>query len=297
MVAYHHMRFSRIAITARTDLPDRGDVLERIVKVVEKTGAKVFIDAKRCDVPSLRTRDRYETSTDADLVIVVGGDGTIISTIREMENPAIPILGIHSGTLGFLTSLDIGELDRELPGLLTGTGIPDRRQLLNISIEENGKRTVIGRVLNEVVVSQGGIARLLRLRVTIDRQELTVFRADGLIVATPTGSTAYSLAAGGSIVCPNASENVTILTPINPHRFSQKPIIVPGTSHVAVEVLTEHNAHYTINPILTLDGQVTHPLKRDQTVCVAADETRAHFLRKKDDTFYERIRKKLHWGG
>lgn len=288
--------FHRIALTSRPDIPDKEETLRRIVEVAEKTGATVCIDPRRCDVPALRQCEQFEELRGFDLLIVLGGDGTIIAAVRELRDLSIPLLGIHRGTLGFLTGMGAEEVERVLPSLLQGGGIMEERQLLSVSLEEEGAWRPVGRVLNEVVVGQGGIARLLALHTMIDGEELATFRADGLILATPTGSTAYNLAAGGSIVHPRLTTAATILTPINPHSFSQKPLVVPGTQRITVEVLTEDNEYRSIDPVLTLDGQVAIPLRRGQRVAVTAHDEHATFLRRKEDTFYEKLRGKLGWG-
>lgn len=274
------MPYNYITLTARKELENRDAILTQVQDVVKATGANIT-DAQ---------------SGKADLHIVIGGDGTILATVRELQDFSAPLLCVHIGTLGFLSSVKMNEIEQVLPSLLAGEGVIDERQLLTICIEENGKKKEVGRVLNEATISQGGISRLMHLHTVIDGQELTTFRADGLIIATPTGSTAYSLAAGGTIIHPNASEHSTILTPINPHSFFQKPLIVPGNANISVEVRTHDNAHRTIEPVLTLDGQIAHPIQHGQKIYACAFNEHVNFLRTKDDNFYKKIREKLRWG-
>lgn len=288
--------YPRIAITARSDIAEKEHVLSEIVKIAEKAGAKISVDAERCDVPLLRHLPRYEELKDFDLIIILGGDGTILATIREMQNLTIPILGIHSGTLGFLTSIDTDAITNDLSPLLHGEGILDERQLLKIAVETNGSMQPIGHVLNEVVITQRGIARLLDLRTFINGKEFATYRADGLILATPTGSTAYSLAAGGAILHPDPEQHHIMITPINPHSFHQKSLIVPGDDDVAVDILTNDNTFHAIDAVLTMDGQITVSLQRGQKVHARSCDKHIRFLRKNDDSFYRRIREKLRWG-
>jgi len=291
------MQYKNIALTARADLPEKEEILTKIKQIVEDAGANICIDPKRCDdIPSLKTCKKYDTLKDVDLIIAAGGDGTILSVVREIEDYSIPILSIHHGTLGFLTEVDADEIDSALPKLLNEGGVIEERQLLQISIEENGERREVGNVLNEAVVNQGGISRLIDLYTKIDGKELTTFRSDGLILATPTGSTAYSLAAGGTIVHPHLTSHATVMTPINPHNFRQKPIVIPGNQEIEIEVLTKDNSYRTVEVNLTLDGQLHFPLKRGQKVCVCAYKESIKFLRRSSDVFYERLRKKLGWG-
>ena len=290
------MQYKNIALTARADLPEKEEILTKIKKIVKESGADLYIDPMRCaDIASLKNCKQYDSIKDVDLIIAVGGDGTILSVVREIEDYSIPILSIHHGTLGFLTEVDADEIDTILPVMLKSGGNIDERLLLKIEIEENGKRKKIGDVLNEAVVNQGGISRLIDLYTKINGKELTTFRSDGLIIATPTGSTAYSMAAGGAIIHPHLTSHVTLLTPINPHNFKQKPIVIPGDQEIEIEVLTKDNAYRTVEVNLTLDGQLHLPLQRGQKVLVSTNKENIKFLRRRSDIFYERLREKLGW--
>lgn len=198
--------YHRIALTTRKDLEKKDEVLAEVSKVLESAGASVTLHPENLE--------------GFDLIVVVGGDGTIIACIRELQDLSTPILSIDRGTLGFLTEVHFSAIEEALPSLIKGEGIIDERQLLTIAIEEGSNHNHVGRVLNEAVVSQKGISRLIEIRTTIDGNNLATFRADGLILATPTGSTAYSLAAGGTIVHPKLTTAATILTPINPHSLT-----------------------------------------------------------------------------
>ena len=279
--------FPRIGITTRHDMEGKEKILARILEVAKNCG---------CEMTELQDVRNPDTLKNIDLLITLGGDGTVIATVRELPGLVIPLLCINQGTLGFLTEMESSEIETALPTLLMKGGILDERQLLQISLQEGNSWKPVGRVLNEAVVGQGGFSRLLALHTLINGEELATFRADGLILATPTGSTAYNLAAGGTIVHPRLTTAATILTPINPHSFRQKPLVVPGAERITVEVLTEDNAYRSIDPVLTLDGQITIPLKRGQRVSVIAHEERVKFLRRKADTFYQKLREKLGWG-
>jgi NAD+ kinase len=162
-----------------------------------------------------------------------------------------------------------------------------------VPVQREGATFFEGKALNEAVIAQGAIARLLDLHAQINGEQLTHYRADGLIIATPTGSTAYSLAAGGPVVHPHLS--ALILTPINPYSFSQKPIVIPDKSQVSVEVPMEHQ--FANNEVsLTLDGQVYQPLKAHDRVTVKVHDETVKFIRRREDTFYGTLREKLKWG-
>lgn len=229
-----------------------------------------------------------------DLLVVIGGDGTILRSVRELEDLDVPLLTINRGDLGFLTELKLTELEKELPGLLNGKGIIDERALITVKIQR-GKKTISQHdVLNEAVIAQGSIARLVQLQATVDGEFLTKFRSDGLIIATPTGSTAYSLAAGGPIVHPSLP--AIILTPINSHSFSHKPVVLPPTSTVDVTVLSRPSKYSDLDVILTLDGQTSLQLIVGDTISASLSKRTISFLRRKSDTFLATLRDKLKWG-
>jgi NAD+ kinase len=229
-----------------------------------------------------------------DLLLIAGGDGTILRSIRELHSLATPIVSINRGSVGFLTEMTVQETDDVLPLLLQGEGMVDERQLLSVSVERDGEVVFDSFALNEAAISQGAISRLLDLRTMISGEPLATFHADGLIVATPTGSTAYSLAAGGPVVHPRLP--AMILTPINPYSLTQKPIVIPGSSVVKTDVIRETHDHLTSFVSMTLDGQVYFELQKDDTVTVRLHGETVKFLRRKEDTFYRTLRMKLKWG-
>jgi NAD+ kinase len=235
-----------------------------------------------------------DSEENADLLLIIGGDGTILRAIREMKNFSMPILSVNRGAVGFLAETNVSEAEELIPQLLSGTGVIEERSLLFVEAQRAGQHIFSGTVLNEAVIAQGTIARLVDLRTQVNGEPLATFHADGLIIATPTGSTAYSLAAGGPIVHPNLS--ATILTPINPHSFSQKPIVIPGTHTIEIEVLVKENKFLDSSVSLTLDGQMYVTLERHDRISVKRSEKSVKFLRRKQDTFFGTLRTKLKWG-
>jgi NAD+ kinase len=258
-------------------------------------GADVCVDNERTrGIPCVKDVSKMHVVEGIDLLIVIGGDGTILRAVREMQDFHIPILSINRGTVGFLAETQFDEVDELLPVLLTGGGVLEERTLLDVLVTRGGKEDFRAHALNEAVIAQGTISRLVDLPTTVNGEELTTFHADGLIIATPTGSTAYSLAAGGPVVHPTIS--ATILTPINPHSFSQKPIVIPGDATTEVHIEARENKFQDTTVILTVDGQVYHPLQQGDTVSVNTHEETVKFLRRKQDTFFSTIREKLKWG-
>lgn len=288
--------FRRIGLTVKSDLTDVDAVLGRILAILKERGRVILVDAKRTKGVECTKKLRAikASKPQIDLLVVVGGDGTIFRAVRELGDCAIPILGINRGAVGFLAEIDIDEVEDVLPSLLDGRGVLEERHMLSVEVFRRGKRTFQGRVLNEAVIAQGAIARLLHLRTTVDGEPLTTYRADGLIVSTPTGSSAYSLSAGGPIVHPRLP--AMILTPINPHSFTQKPIVLPESSCIEVEVLQKQNRFVDSDVSLTLDGQVYYRLRRYDRISVRMDRRRVRFLRRRQDTFFHTLRTKLKWG-
>jgi NAD+ kinase len=289
------LAYSRIGVTVKSDLDHKDAVLRDVLKVLENTGAQICVDKNRMDSFSQTQHlQTFDCTDDIDLLLVIGGDGTILRAVRELKNFSVPIVCVNRGAVGFLAEMNSEEAADILPKLLRGEGILEERSVLSVTAVRGEKVLYDGFVLNEAVISQGSIARLVDLRTTINGEELTTFRADGLIISTPTGSTAYTLAAGGPIVYPELS--ATILTPINSHSFSQKPIVIPGSHRVEVEVMAKQNKFGDVEVSLTLDGQTYVTLQRGDKIAAHINAKTVKFLRRAKETFYGTLRAKLKWG-
>lgn len=289
------LAFQTVGITARSDIEHRDTVIEHIARVVQSAGADILIDGNRCDIPSLHACRTFTSSKDVDLLLVIGGDGTILRTVRELQPLSAPILSINRGTVGFLAELSLRECESIIPLFLRGEGYRiEERTMLEVEAIRASDTIFQGLVLNEASISQGALSRLIDLQTTIESQPLTTFHADGVILSTPTGSTAYSLAAGGPIVHPELP--AIILTPINPHSFSQKPLVLPASQNIEVMIATKPNKYQDVQVSLTLDGQSYVALKRGDRVRVRGAASTVQFLRKKGESFYGTLRAKLKWG-
>lgn len=289
------LTYQRIGITAKPDLTAKDDSVQKVLDVIKKEGAEIFIDpAALDDVDCVRALPKLLPDTAVDLMIVIGGDGTILRCVRQLTDRCVPVLGINRGVLGFLAEVAMDEIETAVPSLLKGEGIIDERRMLQVRVERNDKTVFEGTALNEAVIAQGTIARLIDLRTEVSGEALATFHADGLIVATPTGSTAYALAAGGPVVHPALS--ALILAPINPHSLTQKPVVISGDSDVTVEVIQSGNAFQNVNVGLTLDGQVYFELNKSDRVEVRVGNEPARFLRRPHDRFFFTLRSKLRWG-
>lgn len=289
------LRYKRIGITVKPRLTQKDEVVKKIIDILRDVGAEVCVDREKMDdVGAVRPLPDLAQSSDIDVMLVIGGDGTILRSVRELKSLNIPILSVNRGSVGFLAEVALDEAEDLLPKLLGGEGVIEERNLLSVEVKRENESVFSNFALNEAAISQGAIARLLDLRTSVGGESLATFHADGMIVATPTGSTAYSLAAGGPVVHP--SLDAIILTPINPHSLTQKPIVIPGRSTVQSEVLKAEDEFMTAHVSLTIDGQVYFELERNDIVTIGIHRETVKFIRRKEDTFYRTLRTKLKWG-
>jgi len=238
---------------------------------------------------SVPGKTRTELAAESDLLLVLGGDGTLLSAAREAAPRSIPILPVNLGSLGFLTSFTLQELYPALEETLAGHLTASERVMLHSALIRDGKTVDDQRVLNEVVINKSALARMIEVRLTINTDFVCRYRADGLIVATPTGSTAYSLSAGGPIVHPNVES--LIITPICPHTLSDRPIVVDDKCCVELSVAGPAESVY-----LTLDGQKGIPMQSGDKVRIVRAEERLKLIQPKRKSYYEILRSKLKWG-
>lgn len=224
-----------------------------------------------------------------DLLLVFGGDGTILRVAREIAGSHTPILGVNIGSLGFLTAVPSDELAPALKRVWRGEFTFELRVLLRASGRCNG-RLVAQDALNDIVISRGIVSRLIELEVSVDGDPLTSYRCDGLVVSSPTGSTAYSLAAGGAVVFPTAQ--VFELTPICPHTLSHRSLIIPHTATVEVRVISQKPA-----TILSADGQVISELSAGDLLRIRRSRRSVRLMHLAGSSFCDTLRRKLHWRG
>ncbi len=233
--------------------------------------------------------DRARVPEGCDLAVVLGGDGTLLSAARAIGSRAIPLLAVNLGGLGFLTSISTLEFFPELERALAGDHAVTRRKMLRVCLKRNGVIAAEYQALNDVVIAKSTIARIVDLEAFAGDSFICDYKADGLIVSTPTGSTAYSLSAGGPIVFPTV--NAICLTPICPHTLTNRPLIVPSDAPIRVRSRANDEDAY-----LTVDGQVGGPLKAGDVVeCCIADFD-VLLIRPRDKTFFDVLRQKLKWG-
>jgi NAD+ kinase len=226
----------------------------------------------------------------AELMVVLGGDGTLIAAARALGGNNVPIIGVNLGSLGFLTEITVDELYATLESCLRGDFVVTERMMLQVTVARNGLDLESHKVLNDVVINKGALARIVDLETTVDGDVLTTFKADGLIISTPTGSTGYSLSAGGPIIHPTL--NCLIINPICPHTLTNRPVVVADDAQVIITVRSlEDEKLY-----LTLDGQVGLKLRCGDEVRVRKAQRHAKLVRSPNRNYFEILRTKLKWG-
>jgi NAD+ kinase len=233
--------------------------------------------------------DRTDVPDGCDLAVVLGGDGTLLSAARAVGNRAIPLLAVNLGGLGFLTSIPMEDLFPELERALTGSQEVMRRRMLRVSLIREGRAVAEYQALNDVVIAKSAIARIVDLEAWAGDSFICEYKADGLIISTPTGSTAYSLSAGGPIVYPTV--NAICLTPICPHMLTNRPLIVPSEMSIRIVSKARDEDAY-----LTVDGQVGSPLEGGDAVECSIADFDVLLIRTPDKTFFDVLRQKLKWG-
>jgi NAD+ kinase len=243
-------------------------------------------EAEICPIEAVGVEEFQEK---ADLIVVLGGDGTMISTARLLGKREIPVLGINYGSLGYLTEFRIEEMFAALENILEGAYEIDRRVMLEAEHRRGAETLETGRVLNDVVINKSVLARIIEIEVKLNEQYVNSFRADGLIIATPTGSTAYNLSAGGPIVYP--SMNAVVLTPICPFTLTNRPIVMPDTAEIKLRLTNE-----TEGVVLTLDGQIGYQMQTGDSVVIRKSATSFNLVQPPNRNYFDVLRDKLKWG-
>lgn len=239
--------------------------------------------------PYSETRDNQSFDPSVDLVVVLGGDGTMISTARLVDDHEPLVLGINYGSLGYLTEFRIEEMFPAMEMMITGEYEVDRRVMLEAEHVRDGEVIASGRVLNDVVINKAALARIIEIEVHLDGLFVNSFRADGLIVATPTGSTAYNLSAGGPIIYP--SMNAIVVTPICPFTLTNRPIVIPDRAEIELHLLHENEG-----VVLTLDGQTGYTMKDGDRIRICKSSTTFDLVRPANRNYFDVLRNKLKWG-
>jgi NAD+ kinase len=279
----------KIGIIAKGNKPEAIQVVKELVGWLKDRKVECFVDADLAKAVSHPALDKQEMASAVEMVVVLGGDGTLLAAARALQKKQVPILGVNLGGLGFLTEITLAELYPMLEAILRGEYKTDERMLLEARVWRKGKVADTFQVLNDVVINKGALARIIELETSVDQEYLTTFRADGLVISTPTGSTGYSLSAGGPIVYPSLQS--IIITPICPHTMTNRPIIVPNEALINVTLCSADQEVF-----LTLDGQVGFKMELHDRVAVKKGEGFVRLIKSPARGYFEVLRQKLMWG-
>jgi NAD+ kinase len=285
-------RIQRVGLIGNPEKVSGAAAVKRAAELVGAAGRTLFSDRATARLANLESSVCPEAAALAravDLLLVLGGDGTMLRVAREIAGSPTPMLGVNIGGLGFLTAVPSDELERALELVWRGEFKFEKRALLEATGSGHG-RHLRQTALNDVVISRGHVSRLIELEVSVDGEPLTRYRCDGLIISSPTGSTAYSLAAGGALVFPTAE--VFSITPICPHTLSNRSLILPLTSAIRVKVISPKAA-----TILSADGEVVSEMDHGDEVVVRRSRRAVRLMHLADSSFFEALRRKLHWRG
>ena len=286
---------STVGVLARPDLKEAGPTIAKLVEWLREKGARVCLDeptaalggaalASSCLVASGR-----DMASLADALVVLGGDGTLLAASRLLEKP-IPVVGVNFGSLGFLTEITLDDLYPALEGVLEGRYEHEERRLLRAVVHRQGRPAVTSDVLNDVVITKAGPSRIIEVDVTVDGAFVSSFRADGIIVSSPTGSTAYNLAAAGPILHPTLP--AVVITPICPHMLTNRPLVVSDEARIEVRL----RAGRDVEVYAALDGQETFAFADGDHVAVTGSPRRLKLVKAPGRDYYAVLRTKLKWG-
>ena len=271
-------KIRRIGLIGNSDKAACAATIRKAVRLIQSAGRKAFVDG-----------DAASLAREVDLLLVFGGDGTMLGVARDIAGSPTPMLGVNIGGLGFLTGVPSAELASALKCVWNGEFRFESRALIEATGSGNGEK-ILASALNDIVVSRGAVSRLIALDVSVDGELITRYRCDGLIISSPTGSTAYSLAAGGAVVVPTAE--VFAMTPICPHALSNRSIILPLSSKICVKAISPLPA-----TILSADGQLAGELDAGDEIIIRRSRRAIRLMHLADSSFFEALRRKLHWRG
>jgi NAD+ kinase len=291
------MSIQRVGLVAKSHLDAAAVVLAELARWLRDRDVKPVFEADTAALANLgtdvETTSRDDLPKSCDLLVVLGGDGTLIGMAGRiaLSGASIAILGVNFGSLGFLTEITLPELYPSLESVLAGTALIDQRMMLRGRTVRAGQVFADRFVLNDAVITKGALSRIIDLAVSVDGHPVMRVRADGLIVASPTGSSAYNLAAGGPIVHP--AVDALLLTPIAPHMLTNRPVVVPGESDVRVEPIMNGSDDKVF---VTFDGQWGHPVQSGDVVIIRRAERPLRLVRAPTRTYFDVLRQKLKWG-
>lgn len=278
-----------IAVFPNVDKIQTPQVVDRLVKFAEGKPLKLVMPRSKADMlgyANIGVDEIYNIPVDCGLSI--GGDGTLLGVCRRLYQRNIPACGINIGTVGFLADIELSELERKMDQYLQGKYRIVERTMLHGSVISGGSKRFLGHAINDVVITKGGVSRMLRLGLSVSGHRVGDYKADGMIVSTATGSTAYSLSAGGPIVHP--AVKVFLITPICPHSFNARPMVLNETESISVHIAAVHQ-----DIQVTFDGQVSYQLQPGDEVVIRKASNPVQIIKFEDKNYYSTLQSKL-WG-
>ena len=284
--------FKRVGLLGRREHPGVSQVVANLLDLFDKRGIDVVLEDRLASLSHFEKRDmkhRDAIGEMVDLAVVIGGDGSLLSAARTLVKHDTPVIGINRGRLGFLTDISPDELSEQVTSVLDGQYSRDSRFLLDVTVMRGAVAVGEGDALNDVVVNSGTSAQMIEFELNVDGEFVYRLNADGLIVATPTGSTAYSMSGGGPIM--NPSLDAIVLVPMFPHSLTSRPIVVHGDAEIRIDVVARNKS----NPPVTCDGQVSITAQPGDSVIIRKKKERLTLLHPPGYSFYASCRDKLRW--
>ena len=291
-----HISIRRVGVVVKPNQPEALKTTCHLIEWLDAHGIKLVgtpdLDRQRIESETgcpMEIVEPERLAAGVDLIVVLGGDGTMIGTSRMIGDYDVPVIGINYGTLGYLAEFRVEEMYTALESVFNGDYDLDTRVRLSVELVRGEEVLMHSRVLNDVVINKSALARIIELEAYMNGQLISSFRADGLIISTPTGSTAYNLSAGGPVIYP--SMNALVITPICPFTLSDRPLVVPDNALIELRLRTMKE-----DVVLTLDGQVGLPIMPEHHVRIRKSLTTFKIVQPKDRNYFEVLREKLRWG-
>ena len=280
------LTIKNVGVLLRPSTPELKDKFFQIKEIFESHNIGVSIDSISGGMINVLGQEFDIMCKSVDMLVTLGGDGTLISTVRRSNSYKLPVLGVHAGKLGFLADFNIDELDTFIPKLKSGDFRIDERAMLHASIHsKDGVKEIVA--FNDIVLSRPSISKMIHLETSVDGRSFNTYYGDGIIVSTPTGSTAYNLSCGGPVLFPLTP--VFVITPISPHSLTQRPVVLPG--EYEIEIKTPDNSALVI-----VDGQDMYEFSDDDVLKIQLAKESAHLIHRSEFNYFDVLKEKLSWG-
>jgi NAD+ kinase len=298
MTGERKVAYRKVGIIANPTKPESAEGIRRVLKKLSEFEVEVYIDEESCRLidrseceqfERVKVVDRLILPDRVEVILVLGGDGTFLTVAKLVDKRPVPLLGINFGTLGFLTEIPIERIEECLERLMRGEFVVENRPVIRVKVVRKNGHILIYRCVNEVAIKRDNLARIIEIDMRADGDYVTTFRGDGVIVATPTGSTAYSLSAGGPILYPTL--NAMLITPVCPHTLTMRPLVLKGETCLTVSLKTESE-----NVMVIFDGQEGIELRIGDLIEITRSPYDLLILRDPKKSYFETLREKLKWG-